>query len=147
MLSFDCRSVQPTLCKNLLQKSDRMRAFLYLQVDTEQLLKNGFRSISMECLDEVLEMLFGMMRASGVQEPSRGYNSEEVKTYLAKNGLFLPLLCEPKFSFDTPDYVITYMWLATTLRELVQILKELFGSRNGRVWIDVIFNDQRSTQV
>ena len=92
-------------------------------------------------------MLFGMMRASGVQEPSRGFNSEDVKSFLRKKGLFVPVLYETKFSVDPPDYVITYMWLATTLRELMQILKELFGSRTGRVWIDVIFNDQRSNQV
>ncbi len=113
----------------------------------EQILKDSLKSISIENLEEVFEMLFNMMKANGLQEPARGFNSEDLKNFLRKNAIFVPSLWKTLFSVNAPDYVITYMWLATTLRELLQILKELLRSRTGRVWIDVVFNDQRSDQV
>ena len=126
---------------------DRLRALPPPQVDAQRLLERGLRSISMQGFSEVIELLVPMIRADGVSEPPRGYNSEHLKTYLAKKGIFLPSFYDKKFSLDSPDVVVTYMWLGTTLRELLAILREIFAGRNGTVWIDVCFNDQRSPQV
>jgi hypothetical protein len=116
------------------------------------LLEKGYRSVSLACLEEVLEMLFPMMRAEGVPEPARGYNSEHLKVFLAKKELFLPSFFGSKFSLDPPEYVVTYMWLGTTLRELLATLKRVLRGRADAgitvlVWVDVCFNDQRSPQV
>ena len=110
-------------------------------------MEKGFRSISIECFAEVLELLIPMIRADGVPEPLRGYNSEHLKAFLAKKGLFLPSFYDKKFSLDTPDIVVTYMWLGTTVRELLAILRQIAAGRNCTVWVDVVFNDQRSPQV
>ena len=125
--------------------------FICLQVDAAQLLAKGYRSISVQALEELLTMCTQMMRDNGVPEPARGYNSEHLKRYQARTGMHLPELFKAKFSLDAPDHVITYMWLGTSLRELLAILKRLhrgrFADGQGKVWLDAVFNDQRSPQV
>jgi hypothetical protein len=116
-------------------------------VDTKKLLERGYRSISVESFAELIEVLVPMIRADGVPEPPRGYNSEHLKAFLAKKEIFLPSFYDKLFSLDQPEVVVTYMWLATTLRELLAILRKTFAGRNGTVWVDVLFNDQRSPQV
>jgi len=119
-------------------------------LDADQLLLTGYQSISVQALEELLDFAMQMLRAQGVVEPARGYNSEHLKRCLARNRIHLPNIMEAKFSMDPPDHVITYMWLGTSLRELLAILKRLhrgrFADGQGKVWLDVVFNDQRSPQ-
>ena len=127
------------------------KIFICLQVDAAQLLAKGYRSISVQALEELLTMCTQMMRDNGVPEPARGYNSEHLKRFQAKSGIHFPELLKAKFSLEPPDHVITYMWLGTSLRELLAILKRLhrgrFADGQGKVWLDAVFNDQRSPQV
>ena len=120
-------------------------------MDAAQLLAKGYRSISVQALEELLTMCTQMMRDNGVPEPARGYNSEHLKRFQAKSGIHFPELLKAKFSLEPPDHVITYMWLGTSLRELLAILKRLhrgrFADGQGKVWLDAVFNDQRSPQV
>ena len=123
---------------------------LFGQLDADQLLLTGYQSISVQAMEELLDFATQMLRTQGVVEPARGYNSEDLKRCLARNRVHLPNMFEAKFSMDPPDHVITYMWLGTSLRELLAILKRLhrgrFADGQGKVWLDVVFNDQRSPQ-
>ena len=79
------------------------------QVDAGELLVQGFQSFSMESFEELVDLAVGMMRADGVHEPPRGYNSEHLKCFQAEKRIHFPQLYKAKFSLLTPDYVITYM--------------------------------------
>ena len=78
-------------------------------MDAGELLVQGFQSFSMESFEELVDLAVGMMRADGVPEPQRGYNSEHLKRFQAEKKIHFPQLYKAKFSFLTPDYVITYM--------------------------------------
>ena len=113
------------------------------QVDPALLLRKGYRSITLESFAEVVQMLTPMIKgATSVPEPDRGYTSEHLKNFLLKIKLFLPEEYGGIFSLDEPEYVITYLWLGTTLRELLGILREHFCGRNATLWLDILFNDQ-----
>ena len=78
-------------------------------MDAGELLVQGFQSFSMESFEELVDLAVGMMRADGVPEPQRGYNSEHLKRFQARKKIHFPELYQAKFSLLPPDYVITYM--------------------------------------
>ena len=78
-------------------------------MDAGELLVQGFQSFSMESFEELVDLAVGMMRADGVAEPPRGYNSEHLKSFQAEKKIHFPQLYKAKFSLLPPDYVITYM--------------------------------------
>jgi hypothetical protein len=115
----------------------------FVQVDTAKLLRKGYRAITLESFAELVQMLTHMIKgATSVPEPTRGYNSEHLRGFLVENKIFLPEKYGGMFSLDEPEYVITYLWLGTTLRELLGILREHFDGRNATFWLDILFNDQ-----
>ncbi len=50
-----------------------------------------------------------------------------------------------RFSHKPPDVAVSYMWLGSPLMELVDELLKAFGE-DSLVWLDIVFNDQRSTK-
>ena len=102
-------------------------------------------------MDELLDLAFAILRGDGVPEPPGGYDSGHLKNYLKKNKLHLPELCKTKLSLLPPDVAVTYMWNATTLRNVLAALRRKLDGRfpagKARVWIDAFFNDPRSDQV
>ena len=78
-------------------------------MDAGELLVQGFQSFSMESVEELVDLAVGMMRADGVPEPPRGYDSEDLKRFQARKKIHFPDFCQAKFSLLPPDYVITYM--------------------------------------
>jgi hypothetical protein len=115
----------------------------FLQVDTAKLLRKGYRAITLESFAELVQMITHMIKgATSVPEPTRGYNSEHLRSFLVENKIFLPEKYGGMFSLDEPEYVITYLWLGTTLRELLGILREHFDGLNATFWLDILFNDQ-----
>ena len=112
-------------------------------MDPAELIRSGFRSITLENFANLVEMLTHMIQgATGVPQPTRGYTSEHLRELLIGQKLFLPVNYSTMFSLDEPEYVITYLWLGTTLRELYEILKVHFRGRNATFWLDILFNDQ-----
>ena len=80
----------------------------------------GRQSISIQGLEELLNFAFGMLRAANVPEPGRGYESGHLKRYLCTHKIHLPELFPAMFQPPLPaDFVVTYMWNALTLRELL----------------------------
>ena len=69
----------------------------------------GFQSFSLESFEELVDLAVAMMRAEGVPQPPRGYNSEHLKRFQAEKKIHFPQLYKAKFSLLPPDYVITYM--------------------------------------
>ena len=117
----------------------------FTQVDPAKLLKRGYRSITLENFAILVHMLTPMITlATSVPEPPRGYNSEHLKQFLIKKNFFLPSVdfCSELFSLSEPEYVITYLWLGTSLREILEILREHLGGRNATFWLDILFNNQ-----
>ena len=117
----------------------------FTQVDPAKLLKRGYRSITLENFAILVHMLTPMIgMATSVPEPPRGYNSEHLKEFLIKKKFFLPSaeICSELFSLSEPEYVITYLWLGTSLREILEILREHLGGRNATFWLDILFNNQ-----
>ena len=69
----------------------------------------SFQSFSLESFEELVDLVVGMMRAYGVPEPPRCYNSEHLRRFQAEKKIHFPELYQAKFSLLPPDYAITYM--------------------------------------
>jgi hypothetical protein len=113
------------------------------------LLVEGIQSIPLSRLKSILDELCEEMEREGMPKPPDGYTSEDLKDHLLQKGIHIPERFLKAFSVDTPDVVATYMWLGTPLRCLPEVLQRFAVRAGGRdilVWVDVIFNDQRSPQ-
>jgi hypothetical protein len=113
------------------------------------LLVEGIQSIPLSRLKSILDELCEEMEREGMPKPLDGYTSEDLKGYLLRKEIHIPERFLKAFSVDTPDVVATYMWLGTPLRCLPEVLQRFAARAGGRdilVWVDVIFNDQRSPQ-
>ena len=110
-------------------------------------LVETFQSIRLSHLEAIIETVCEELTGQG-PVPTGGFTSEELKQYFGCKGIHLVERFPDKFSVDTPDIVVTYMWLGTPLRRLPSLLRRLERTAgfNPLVWLDVIFNDQRSPQ-
>ena len=86
------------------------------------------------------------MERAGLPKPPGGYTSEDLKGYLLQTGTHIPQRFLDRFSVDAADDIITYMWLGTPLLSLPPLLRRRARGVDIRVWVDVVFNDQRTPQ-
>jgi hypothetical protein len=106
----------------------------------------GIQSIRLSHLERILELLCEEMERAGLPKPPGGYTSEDLKNYLLKTGTHIPQRFLDYFSVDAADDIITYMWLGTPLLSLVPLLRRRARGVDILVWVDVVFNDQRTPQ-
>jgi hypothetical protein len=114
--------------------------------DAGAFLVEGIQSIRLSHLEKILDHLCCEMENEGLSQPPGGYTSEDLKGYLLRKGMHIPERFLDSFSVDAPDLVVTYMWLGTPLRSIPRVLRRRAGCVDILVWIDVVFNDQRSPQ-
>ncbi len=106
----------------------------------------GIQSIRLSDLETILELLCQEMEHAGRPKPPGGYTSEDLKQYLLQTGTHIPQRFLHLFSVDAADDIITYMWLGTPLLCIPHLLRRRARGVNIRVWVDVVFNDQRTPQ-
>ena len=104
----------------------------------------GIQSIRLSHLEIILELLCQEMERVGLPNPPGGYTSEDLKNYLLQTRTHIPERFLNLFSVDAADDIITYMWLGTPILLLVRLLRRRAGGVDIRVWVDVVFNDQRT---
>ena len=111
------------------------------------MLVEMFQSIRLSQLEVIIENVCCELEEEG-PAPMGGHTSEDLKQYLIRNRMHLLERFHDRFSVDTPDVVVTYMWLATPLRRLPPLLRRIepVAGHDPLLWLDVIFNDQRSPQ-
>ena len=106
----------------------------------------GIQSIRLSDLETILELFCQEMERAGLPKPPGGYTSEDLKQYLIQTDTHIPQRFLSLFSVDTADDIITYMWLGTPLLSLLPLLRRRARGVDIRVWVDVVFNDQRTPQ-
>ena len=106
------------------------------------------RSIPLSEFEALVDDLEKEMKEAGITAPVNQFTSEHLKKYLEDNKIWLleDDRHKPRFSPKFPKIVLTYMWQATTLREIVDILKQ-FARDHGLdmdvlCWVDIIMNKQ-----
>ena len=106
----------------------------------------GIQSIRLSHLESILELLCQEMKRVGLSKLPGGYTSEELKNYLLQTSTHIPQRFLDLFSVDAADDILTYMWLGTPILCLAPLLRRRAHGVDIRVWVDVVFNDQRSPQ-
>ena len=102
-------------------------------------------SISIKNLEVLINRLYADLKQSAKPEPAVGYTSEQLKEYFIEYQIYPPetFYDEDLFSASEPLVTVTYMWPATPIRKLAELLKRRFDE-NSLVYIDIFLNDQRS---
>jgi hypothetical protein len=106
------------------------------------------RSIPLDQLELLVDNLEIEMKEAGIPAPDNQFNSEHLKKFLEGNRIWLLEHDTHKlrFSQKIPKIVLTYMWQATNLKEIVGILKEFAGDnglpKDVTCWVDIFMNKQ-----
>eukprot|EP00292_Cryptomonas_paramecium_P011756 CAMPEP_0113671274 /NCGR_PEP_ID=MMETSP0038_2-20120614/5616_1 /TAXON_ID=2898 /ORGANISM="Cryptomonas paramecium" /LENGTH=313 /DNA_ID=CAMNT_0000587413 /DNA_START=1 /DNA_END=939 /DNA_ORIENTATION=+ /assembly_acc=CAM_ASM_000170 len=114
-------------------------------VNFDDVRVDSAKSITIARLKQLYHTLESRMRAMRMPEPSSGYTSEHLRAFMRWKDLFPRLRYNEYFSTESPAVVITYMWLGDSLKQVIDTLSQKFRLED-RVWIDILFNDQRTDQ-
>ncbi len=103
-------------------------------------------SISLKNVETLVRELAADMRAKSIEEPPAGYTSQDLQHYFVQNNIFPPetFFDRKYFSVEEPGCTVTYMWLATPMEQLLEMLKKQFVDENYTVYIDIFLIDQRT---
>jgi hypothetical protein len=111
-----------------------------------KLMAQRMVSISIKNVDTLVKKLVVDMRAMKIDEPKSGYTSEEARMFFKEHNIYPPETYFELQLFQTekPKLTLTYMWPATPLERIVNILKRQGYTDDDTVYIDILLNDQRS---
>ena len=103
-------------------------------------------SIPIKNLDVLIkEIVIEMKKEIGGNEALTGFTSVELRNYFVRNQIFPPetYLDRDFFSTEKPRVTLTYMWPATPIEKIVELLKRRYAD-DDTVYVDILLNDQRT---
>jgi hypothetical protein len=102
-------------------------------------------SISIKNLEVLVKELVIEMKEQGIEEPSNGYTSEDLRQFFVQNNISPPETYFERnfFLAKKPHATLTYMWPATPIEKIAELLKRRYAEEDT-VYIDILLNDQRT---
>jgi hypothetical protein len=103
-------------------------------------------SIPIKNLDVLIkEIVIEMKKEIGGNEALTGFTSVELRNYFVRNQIFPPETYFDRdfFSTEKPRVTLTYMWPATPIEKIVELLKRRYAD-DDTVYVDILLNDQRT---